>query len=299
MKCCFCFFGLNRSLSKTIASIEQRIFGPVREAGIEFAVYAAFMDPGETFTNYRSGEVGCAPERGSEQLLGAKKIVMIDQTKADQQLDQSKAFSSRDPWGDHYTSVRNACRALVSLDAVTTLWEENETNVDETVFVYLRPDMIYHDSLPLQDILTAFQKYGPNLFLTPFWATFGGLNDRMAVLGSHAARAYGHRIQIMDTFLTEVGAGMHAETFVHYVASKIPTALDQPALQLTASRLRSNGKLRREYFSNTSGKRLAPAWASRSFFAACRGFFPQKYEEISAEVRRVLRPIIRGRHQAG
>jgi len=298
MKFCFCFFGLNRSLSKTIASIEQQVFGPVRKAGFDYTVYAAFMDPGETFTNYRSGEVGCAPERGSEQLLGTKKFLMIDQTKADQQLDNSMAFGSRDPWGDHYTSVRNACRALVSLDAVTKLWEENEADPDQTIFVYLRPDMIYHDPLPLKDITDAFAKFGANLFLTPFWATFGGLNDRMAVLGSNAARAYGHRIQIMDTFLAELGTGMHAETFVRYVASRIPSALDQPALQMTASRLRSNGKLRREYFSNTSGKRLAPAWASRSFLASCRGFIPQKYEELSAEIRRVLRPLIRGRRHA-
>ncbi len=260
MKIVLCFYGLNRSLSITIGMIQRNIFRPLQRMGITFETHAAFMEPAGAIMNPRSREFNIRPERGNEALLAARNLIRIDQAQFDRTFDFAPILAEKDPWDDSYVSVHNVCRALKSLEAVTDSWVGLAQKSRETVFCYLRPDLIYHDPLPVDQLLHQFAIDGENMFLTPAWATYGGINDRIACLGRRAAMAYGRRIHRIDEFLRAQTGGLHAESFVKFVATDF-SADRQPPLLMRASRLRANGRLREELFENSSGKPLPFRWA--------------------------------------
>jgi hypothetical protein len=252
---CICFFGINRCLSKTIGSIRGKIYDPILEAGHSMHVYAAFMDPKGPITNPRSSEVNLQIEPENIELLGEGKIQVIDQPLFDETFDYAPFFEAPDPWDDGYISIKNMCRSYESLKQVTQMWLEDSLPQD-TLFVYLRPDQIYLDKLPIKQILKAHDQFGPHLALTPFWALWGGLNDRMAVMGRSAAEIYGLRQKRMYEYIQNSKTGLHSEEYLKWSLKDIPNIVNQPPLLIRANRVRADYRIRKEYFLNESGKRL-------------------------------------------
>lgn len=79
---------------------------------------------------------------------------------------------------------------------------------DDTIVVRLRPDLAFYRFDPPQ-----FESVKANDCLTPWWARWGGVNDRFAIMGFKAAWHY------FNTFekLTQLGAEncpLHPETLV-------------------------------------------------------------------------------------
>lgn len=87
------------------------------------------------------------------------------------------------------------------------VWSLLPEGHDYDCFVRIRPDIYFHEyrhALPRFEIDA----------LTPWWETWGGVNDRFAVLGRKAAEAY------FTTFdriggLVAAGCPLHPETILH------------------------------------------------------------------------------------
>lgn len=247
VRVCICFFGMNRCLSRTIGSIKKNIYAPLERRGIPYEVFAAFMEPGVSFTNARSGEFDCVTE-DSHHLLGTSRIVRIDQALFDRTFDFSLALAGPDPHHNGYGSVRNICRALHALDTVTCMWQESEHAGTFDLFLYLRPDMMYHDPLPVDSILRAYGRFGSDLMMIPYWESWKGLNDRMACMGRRSALLYGRRLHELDTFMAQSPRGLHPEIFLAFLARSVPRFEEHPTLLMRASRFRANGKTVSERF---------------------------------------------------
>jgi hypothetical protein len=252
-----CFFGLNRSLSLTHQSIEDKLLRPLRKTGLPISVFGALMHP-KSINNPHSCEYDCTPEHTAKQFLGAS-IDRIDQDEFDTSFDFAPMQALADPWNDNYRSVRNVCRYLHSLRAVTVRALAEVSSPENALWVFLRPDLLYRDALPVGRILDAFGSHGPHLAMTPFWGTFHGLNDRFAVTGGHSARHYGLRLERVREYLEKHPcgwgprgiAGLQAETFLHWAMHQIPQLENQPSLHVRAWRVRANQNVESEDFTRT------------------------------------------------
>lgn len=87
---------------------------------------------------------------------------------------------------------------------VTDGWKEFDQSDD--AIMRLRPDLHFHrfDTVMLDSVYQA---------LTPWWGTYGGVNDRCALLGFKAAAAYFETYDKLPTLL-EQGCSFHPESLV-------------------------------------------------------------------------------------
>lgn len=102
---------------------------------------------------------------------------------------------------------------LRQLWALKRVWDfyNEETEQWHPMFVRIRPDIAFHRCA-----------FGPGEILeipgriecrTPWWDRWGGINDRLALMGNYAAPAYFNTFSALDTKLA--GCPLHPETLIH------------------------------------------------------------------------------------
>jgi len=80
------------------------------------------------------------------------------------------------------------------------------------VIIRIRPDIwIHRFTKPLFKGLEPWLAEDANTAFCPWWGKFGGVNDRLAVLGKRAADAYFNTFDMIPTFL-KLGCPFHPET---------------------------------------------------------------------------------------
>jgi len=106
---------------------------------------------------------------------------------------------------------------------------------DPEVFVRLRPDLFFH---------SCEQNYMPlvNEALTPWWGRFGGINDRFAIMGSHAASEYFQTFAKLQK-LIEAGCPIHPESLVK-ASLREGYCIVRDNLAVEFSTLRKSGEMR-------------------------------------------------------
>src|SRR5690606_40937404 len=82
----------------------------------------------------------------------------------------------------------------------------------------------------------------PMMALTPWWGRFGGVNDRFAILGYHAACAYFTTYSRAQAFL-ESGCPLHPESLIKASLEAAGCRFDD-TLDVSFSTLRANGERR-------------------------------------------------------
>jgi hypothetical protein len=244
MKIAICFFGLNRSLSITHKSIEDNIFKPLDSIGAEYNIFTALMNPKSGYSNLRSGELRLLPEQDSLKFLNSDELLLLDQDNFDQNINFNLP-PEIDAYGDQHHSTMNIFRELFSINQAYELACTSGDKFD--AFVFLRPDLFYHDRFNFEKYISLIKNNGPATLLTPAWQKWQGLNDRFAIAGNVAAIAYGARLFFIDTFLNETKLKLHAEIMLLYLAHKNSLNI---AYDLTekASRVRGNGVIKDENF---------------------------------------------------
>ena len=233
-----CFFGITRSLTRTLASIENNILTPAQNLPQGAKCYGHFFQQA-FINNPRSDEVG-EMDIEEHRLLPFRdlKLEEPDTCLSMWNFEEIKSFGS--PWNDNFVSLRNLIHQLHSLNQVT----EMALRDGAEIVVFARPDMTYHDSLA-RPLRRANRTKGP-LVQLPWWQPFGGLNDRLAIVRDEAAiRAYGQRIQKIPAFCATNGP-LHAESLVRFAleAAQVPVH----TIAARASRTRIDGTSPEEPF---------------------------------------------------
>lgn len=245
-----CFFGMNRSLSKTHASIEQNILAPLTKLGWSYQIVAAFMNINGSFSNQHSGEENVSIEVNGHQRLGISSYKYVEQDLFDRDFGWDSVNAHGDAWGDNFQSTKNLCRALHSLEKVTELWQgQAESN---NLFIYLRPDMIYHDPFPFERFAEKLKQIGEKMLITPDWALYDGLNDRFAIMGRAAAEVYGFRLRFIPQYLEQTKSSLHAERLLRFTAEQNHLRFRGNFTSIRASRVRANGIIVPESFAPQS-----------------------------------------------
>lgn len=106
-----------------------------------------------------------------------------------------------------------------------------------TTLIRLRPDLFFH----------SFECFGaddlhPEEVLTPWWGRFGGLNDRFAIMGPEAARAY-FDVHPKIPELLALGCPFHPETLLAARLEMSSISVSQ-TLRAEFSTLRTDGTSR-------------------------------------------------------
>ena len=109
------------------------------------------------------------------------------------------------------TSVQAILRQLWHLRKVYALYEPHAREDD--VVIRIRPDLFF------TRFVRPAELPAPDQALAPFWGSFGGMNDRFALLGSRAARCYFTSHDVLADMLRE-GAPLHPETLQHYALER-------------------------------------------------------------------------------
>lgn len=157
-----------------------------------------------------------------------------------------------DYYNDGFGSVDNLIHQLHSLWRVTQRIEAWEPDV----VLFLRPDLIYHDAIPVAWIEAALRS--PRLVVVPDWQWWGGVNDRLAVCGRDSYAAYGRRIERAEHFCERKQQALHAERLLRFALHQAQLRLRTRPLR--ASRIRADGRVVPEKF-NSEGT-VGP-WANR------------------------------------
>lgn len=182
-----CFYGLNRSLRHTIASINAQIFTPLRIACVSWHVYLHTYAE-VTITSPHAGEYGSRIGGAHEmiQLLKPFRYSVTTQAEADARLDL--AVYTRTGFAYAEVTQRNLLRQLWSLKLVTALWQP--AAAEYRAVAYLRPDLYFVTPLDVVAMLSARD----DEIYTPYWHRHLGENDRLAFGGTSAAALWGNRL---------------------------------------------------------------------------------------------------------
>lgn len=281
LKIAVCFFGITRSLSFTLPSIESNILRPLSRVatgcGASARIYSHFFAQAKV-DNPRSGENGAmAPD---EHLLLANDWLRLEPPGACLDLWNFEALKDfRDRWSDGFRSLSNLIHQLHSLRQATLAALEDGADI----VIFLRPDLRYHDSLEAA-IRRALLHPNRDLVQLPDWQSWAGLNDRFAVVsGTRAVHSYGCRIEQALTFCQDYQRPLHSEELLLYVLDKADIPVR--TFSARASRVRLDGGEKEEDFSPPARKRKMKSMVRKL----------QRRIEKSVGIRRPLRlspPVI-------
>lgn len=236
-KIAICFFGITRSLTHTIGSIEHNILESARAAG-DVSTFAHFFQQLE-IDNPRSGEKGML-RQDEHTLLAPDWLELEEPDLCLAEMDFETLKSYGDVWQDGFQSLRNLVHQLHSLDRVTNAalgWKPD-------ICIFARPDLMYWDSF--DRVLDKALKAPKQTAFIPSWQHWRGLNDRFAVcVGSDAAQAYGTRKQHALGF-AQASSAVHAESLLKH--SLQMNEINVQRFGVRASRVRSDGTIKKEDF---------------------------------------------------
>jgi hypothetical protein len=229
-KVAVCFYGITRSLTHTIASIEQNVLNPARRHA-DLRVYSHFFLQRQ-IEDERTGESG--PLNLEEYKLLPNDWLQLEEPELClEQHGFSNLQAFGDAWDNRFRSLRNLVHQLHSLDTVTKAALSDGADI----CMFCRPDQCYHDSLG--PALRRALRHD-NLAQLPFWQPWTGLNDRFALCsGQTAIAAYGQRIRVAEKFCRDRGSPLHSEQLVRYALEQANVPVRQ--ISARASRTRLDG----------------------------------------------------------
>lgn len=264
------FYGITRSLTYTVDSIERNILCPLRDQ-FECIVVGHLFDQ-KSISNPRSGEFG-ELQTDEYRLLPFQQLILEPPNRCLDATGFDNLCEFGDFWNDEFASLKNLVHQLYSLSKVTDLVLEH----DPDICVFCRPDLRYHDSI--DKYLDMVVRCKQPTVLLPRWQGHGGLNDRFAICSTREAIVtYGKRGRVTLSYCKRHGP-LHGERLVDFVLGQESIRIKQIALR--ASRVRSSGKEIDEDFSHPivlrwrkralrainrcgfSATRLAKAWRIR------------------------------------
>ena len=209
-KLAICFFGLLRSLSKTIMSLEKNIFNVLKEHQIEYDIYVHTYDV-QHLCLKRSGE-NVKLNTDDYKLLHSDFIQIDDQQQFLENYPCSEIFEFGDPWKTDFQNSKNLLCQLNSLQQVTQMWIPKVDNYFGCL--YLRPDIEYTVKLPMKSILYIKNHPNENIILLPKWMGYKGFNDRMALGSTLSMKHYGSRIDYAIEYCKNNKKPLHSERFL-------------------------------------------------------------------------------------
>jgi hypothetical protein len=235
------FFGITRSIQLSIESIRQKIYACNAARGVSFYTLAS-LNVLQTLNNPRAGEIEISQNLNDVFLLNADFYALVCQDDTTISAALRAAQQQVDPFENGWSSIRNLLHQLSSLYRAWRICNDVLAGGFD-YYLFVRPDQIYLDELPLEDLVSAFRGEG-NIAL-PAWQCWGGFNDRIALADATAARYYAERLLRVQEYCSKLP--LHSERLLAYALDK--GACKVSRLPMRARRVRANGMVVPESFA--------------------------------------------------
>lgn len=193
-----------------------------------------------------------------EKLFPSSKV-FVEVVPEQPQIPLPKGLPPESSWREGACFTWEPFAISVPPQAVLRqLWQLNETwklykrsgEFGHTTILRMRPDTWMQGYVPVHaftesyrtDLAESVRFVMPKTAATPWWGKFGGINDRMAVLGEKAAEAYFTTFERVPDLIAS-GCPLHPESLV---CASLTAAGCPPSHKLKAefSTLRKNGECR-------------------------------------------------------
>lgn len=238
MKVAICFWGLTRSLSHTLSSIQSCLFQPLLDAGITYSIFLHTYTLYRPYSNPRAGETEIQLQNTAWQKLQPTNSVIENQDRVDEQLHLEQYRTKGDPWGNEpvgythpFATLNNHIRALWSLHQVTTLWESSGETFD--TIIYARPDVLYRTPLNVDWI----RSLGEKVCLMPSFQCIQECNDRFAIGTPSVMKTVGHRF--LGALEYSKRFRLHSEEYLAYTLAS--HGISARHIQFPFRRIRADG----------------------------------------------------------
>ncbi len=235
MRVALCFWGLCRSTDLTIQSIQDCIFKPLKDAGIEYTVYIHTYAIYRKYTNLRAQETPMFLKNTLWKLLEPCISKIENQDTIDPLLEFDRYKKHGNPWGDKtgepWETFHNHIRALWSLKEVTRLWETSGVTYDR--IIYLRPDVYFQTPLDVKWLYECKE----NEVLIPNFRIYYQSNDRFAIGHPTSMKYYG--LRYLEAYTYSLESSLHSEKYLTHILKKNNIQIKQ--IPIFFSRIRANG----------------------------------------------------------
>lgn len=252
-----CFYGLNRSLRYTMASLRSHILNKLtsrRCVEVETFFHSWTLREEESVRGEAVGAILGEPSELARELGASLKRYRVDDQAA---FDAHFNFSRWAEIDPRYagSNFMNLARQLQSLRLVTRLWTTRD-DIPYRAVLYVRPDLLVLDDIDVDQLLGL----GPNEFLTPYWHQFSGLNDRVAAGSPRVAKAFGERSLHLEDYARH--KFVRSESYLKWIVTE-KHRFNVTLMETRAQRMRSNGKV--------ADNDVCLRWCSLSLRKQCRG----------------------------
>lgn len=175
------FFGLTRTLEKTIDSIKTNLLTQLNENLIEYDIFIHTYKINGPYRNMWSGEyVSDYKNEDVEKLLNPKYFIFDDQETITNNIIFNEYYTKLGNWTGMTPEmtkylIKNMCLALYSKKQITLLFEEHKDEYDYAILI--RPDMKIDTKIDIQH----FNELNNNNIIVPSKDWFHGCNDRFCI----------------------------------------------------------------------------------------------------------------------
>lgn len=165
--------------------------------------------------------------------------VFIEKVKQPQLPEPSAVLAAHAPYAIS-SPVQAILRQLWHLSRAWRFAQDNGAGECD-VFIRARPDLHFHSFGGLGAFDLYHHSNASLMAITPWWSTYGGVNDRFAVLGKEAAKAYFTAWDKLPEMLAD-GCPLHPESIVCAAMQRAGISIS-PTLAAEFAALRPDGKL--------------------------------------------------------
>lgn len=239
--------GVNRSLKFTWPSIERELVVPFETGKFEVDYYLTLIDSGKFVSNPRSNERGWLDMELPSAMENWKKSFVSRNLLTREAKDSHKAAEALETWSYDPSTKRNFHTYLLALRHSHSIFLESEP-YDGIIFA--RPDILIAGALRVKwklRLLFVLSTVHKSAGIYPFWQSWGGLNDRFAIMTGPAAQKYFRRVEQLSAPQT-LQAGSSEQLALHSQKG----SLKVPVIHTPMFRIRIGGETEprdRRYFS--------------------------------------------------
>ena len=175
------FYGLTRSLNKTINSIRKNIFNVLDRHNIQYDIYIHTYKINGSYKNIWSGEeTNNYQNEDIISLLHPKYYLFDEQSNVENSIDFNEYYTFLN-WNGFFPQdmvkyiIKNLVLALYSKNKITQLFNQNKSQYDYAIIS--RPDLEITNELDIN----YFHQLNNNNIIIPEQDSYEGCNDRFCI----------------------------------------------------------------------------------------------------------------------
>jgi hypothetical protein len=197
------FFGLTRTLGKTINSLELNLFKPLRDNSIEYDIFIhTYKIYGQYNNQWSKEQINDYENEDVDKILKPKYFICDNQEDIINSINFNEYYRKLGNWtgmNQDMTKylIRNMCLALYSKKQITLLFEKHISDYDYAIII--RPDT----QLLNKFNTNYFNELNNNNIIIPQKDWYQGCNDRICIGTPDIILYYGKLFDDLKQYSTE------------------------------------------------------------------------------------------------